>query len=90
MHVSSRQSSEQPDRFRPTVYSGALRAGVSFAARGSPETEATGHWPLHDPLSRDVMVFGEGNGSGARLRQNPRAAELAAWGGFRRLAASRL
>ena len=72
------------------AYSGALRAGVSFAACGSPETEATGHWPLHDPLSRDVMVFGEGNGSGARLRQNPRAAELAAWAGFRRLTASRL
>ena len=88
MHVSSRQSSEQPDRFHPRVLS--TRAGVSFAARGSPQTEATGHWPLHDPLSRDVMVFGEGNGSGARLRQNPRAAELAAWGGFRRLAASRL
>ena len=30
---------------------------VSFAKTGCPETEATGHWPLHDPLSRQVCVL---------------------------------
>ena len=61
---------------------------VSFAATGCPETEATGVWPLHDPMSREVMVFGDGNLAATTLRQNPRAAELAAYGGFRRLPAA--
>jgi carboxylesterase type B len=30
---------------------------VAFAATGSPETEATGTWPLHDPLSRQVRRY---------------------------------
>ena len=29
---------------------------VAFAASGCPETEATGAWPLHDPLSRQVQI----------------------------------
>jgi carboxylesterase type B len=60
---------------------------VSFAATGCPETDGTGVWSLHDPMSREVMVFGDGNVAMSTLRQNPRAAELAAWGGFRRLPA---
>ena len=61
---------------------------VSFAASGCPETEATGPWPMHDPLSRQVMVFGEGNVAKTTLYSNPRAAELAAWAGFRRVPCS--
>lgn len=34
------------------------------------------------------MVFGDGNVATTTLRQNPRAAELAAWAGFRRLPAA--
>jgi hypothetical protein len=51
---------------------------ASFAATGCPETDGTGYWPLHDPLARDVMVFGEENRAATALRQNPRAAEMAA------------
>jgi len=32
-----------------------MDAWVAFAATGSPQTEATGPWPMHDPLSRDVV-----------------------------------
>ena len=58
---------------------------VKFADTGSPETPATGDWGLHDPLSRQVMIFGEDNVASAKMRQNPRSAELAAWAGFRRV-----
>ena len=64
-----------------------MDAWVSFAATGSPETPKTGQWPLHDPLSRPLMIFGQGNKAAATLHYNPRAAELQQWAGFRHVLA---
>lgn len=75
------QLSETADRLSELM----MDSLVAFAASGCPETEATGPWPIHDPLSRKVMVFGEGNVAKTTLHNNPRAAELAAWAGFRRM-----
>ena len=75
------QLSENADQLSELM----MDSWVAFAESGCPETDATGTWPMHDTLSRDVMVFGEANVAKATVHRNPRAAELAAWGGFRRV-----
>lgn len=53
-----------------------MGAWSHFARHGTPETSATGGWPLYDPATRATLIFGAG---APHLTHDPEPARRKAW-----------